>query len=222
MSQVEIFDGKRAENYENFVDTWIPNYRYFISKITALLSKTKNKKLLVVGCGTGNEILAFENELQQWQITGVDPSTEMLKKAHQKLNAFPNVNLIKGTTDNLPEEKTFGAATLLLVLHFFKDDGTKLELLKSIAKRLEPGAAFIMLDITGDPKQIKQNLDILELLLDKNITQEEIQKRIYRIQNELQPVSEERLKTLFEQSGFEPPTRFFQSSIYMGWFSRKI
>lgn len=222
MNQVELFEGKRAEGYEHFVDTWIPNYHYFIRKIPALFSKTKNKKLLVVGCGTGNEILAFGNELQQWQIIGVDPSTEMLDKAHEKLQAFSNVSLKEGVIEDLPKEETFGAATLLLVLHFFKDDGTKLHLLKNIAERLESGATFIMLDITGSQEQIKQNLDILERLLDKNMPQEEIQKRTYRIQNELQPISEERLKTLFEQAGFESPTRFFQSSIYMGWFTRKI
>lgn len=221
MSKVELFENQRALNYNNFVQTWIPNYDYFLTQIPKILSQLENKKLLVAGCGTGNEIEQFVKSSEQWTITGVDPSPEMIKQAHAKLNKFKNVNLVEGFVSQLDKNKKFSAATLLLVLHFMEDDGTKLSLLKDIAERLENHAPFILFDITGNKKQIKQNLTILKYLLPKHVGEQEIQNRLNRIEHKLHAVSEERLKLLLMEAGFEEPVRFFQSSIYMGWIARK-
>jgi tRNA (cmo5U34)-methyltransferase len=109
----------------------------------------------------------------------------------------------------------------VLVLHFLDDNGNKLSLLKGIAERLVSGATFVMLDITGNKNQIQQNLKVLRLLLPSGLDKEQINTRLNRIENELFPVSEERLSELCEEAGFEPPLRFFQSSIYMGWLMKK-
>jgi tRNA (cmo5U34)-methyltransferase len=51
MNNVEIFENERATGYNQFVETWIPNYHYFLDRLPKLLSETKQKDLLVVGCG---------------------------------------------------------------------------------------------------------------------------------------------------------------------------
>jgi len=221
MNNIEIFENERATGYNLFVETWIPNYRYFLDRLPKLLSETNQKDLLVVGCGTGNEIERFVQAPEHWTITGIDPSPEMIKQANEKLQTCDNVTLIEGLISNLDIEKKFGAATLLLVLHFLNDNGNKLNLLKDIADRLVSGAAFVMLDITGDKKQIKQNLKVLRLLLPDGLDEEQINSRLNRIENELYSVSEERLSELCREAGFEPPLRFFQSSIYIGWLAKK-
>jgi len=101
------------------------------------------------------------------------------------------------------------------------DNGNKQNLLKDIADRLNPESPFVMLDITGNKNQIKQNLKILRLLLPQGLDEEQINNRLNRIENELYAVSEERLSMLLQEAGFEPPLRFFQSSIYMGWLTKK-
>jgi len=106
-------------------------------------------------------------------------------------------------------------------LHFLDDNGNKLNLLKEIAERLVSGATFVLLDITGDENQIKQNLKVLKLFLPDGLDEEQISNRLNRIKNELFPVSEERLSELCTEAGFEPPLRFFQSTIYMGWLTKK-
>jgi len=80
---------------------------------------------------------------------------------------------------------------------------------------------LIMLDITGNDKEIKKNLEILRKLLPEDMGQDEISKRMDRIYHELQHVSEERIIELFIEAGFEEPTKFFQSTVYMGWMARK-
>lgn len=222
MNNIEIFENERATGYNQFVETWIPNYGYFLDRLPKLLSETNQKDLLVVGCGTGNEIERFIQAPENWKITGVDPSPEMISQATEKLQNSENITLIEGVVTDLGIEQKFGAATLLLVLHFLDDNGNKLNILKEIAKRLVPGAPLVMLDITGDENQIKQNLKVLKLLLPDSLDEKEIGNRLQRIENELHHISEERLAELCAEAGFEPPLRFFQSSIYMGWLTRTV
>src|SRR5699024_3559284 len=121
-----------------------------------------------------------------------DPSPEMIRQAREKLQSNHNITLIEGLVTGLDIKKKYGAATLLLVLHFLEDDGHKLSLLKDIAERLNPGATFVMLDISGDKNQIRQNLKVLRLLLPDGLDEAQISKRLSRIENELFAVSEER------------------------------
>ena len=221
MNKVEIFENERATGYDQFVETWIPNYHYFLDRLPKLLRETYKKDLLVVGCGTGNEIERFVKASEQWTITGIDPSPDMIKQAKDKLQTYDNITLIESLVSKLDTEKKYSVATLLLVLHFLDDNGNKLNLLKDIADRLVSGATFVMLDITGDKNQIRQNLKVLKLLLPEGLDEEQINNRLNRIENELFAVSEQRLSELLQEAGFEAPIRFFQSSIYMGWLTKK-
>lgn len=221
MNKVEIFENQRASGYNQFVETWIPNYAYFMDKLPGLLRETRNKDLLVVGCGTGNEILRFADAPELWTITGIDPSPEMIAQATQKFDGLDTVDLLEGVVSDLDESAKYGAATLLLVLHFMEDDGTKLNLLKDISARLEEDAPLVLLDITGDNSQIKGNLEILRRLLPEGLDPEDVERRLHRIENELFAVSEDRLGQLLTEAGFETPQRFFQTSIYMGWMTKK-
>ncbi|MGC4231996.1 MAG: class I SAM-dependent methyltransferase [Niabella sp.] len=221
MSKIEIFKNERATGYNQFVENWITNYHYFLECLPKLLKETSSKDLLVVGCGTGNEIEQFVQAPEHWKITGIDPSPEMIVQAREKLKNHQNVTLIEGLITDLTLEKKYNAATLLLVLHFLEDNGSKLNLLKDIAGRLVSGATFVMLDITVAKSQIRQSLEIYRLLLPNNLDKQEISKRLHRMENELYLVSEERITELCTEAGFEKPLRFFQSSIYMGWITKK-
>lgn len=221
MDKVEIFENERATGYNEFVETWIPNYQYFLDCLPKMLSQVKSNNLLVVGCGTGNEIEGFIKAPKQWKITGIDPSPDMIKQATEKLQKFDNVSLVEGLITDLHIEKKYDVATLLLVLHFLEDNGSKLKILKDIAARLVSGASFVMLDITGDKNQMKQNSKVLKYLLPDGLDEKQIDNRLNRIEDKLFPVSEKRLSELCEKAGFEKPLRFFQSTIYMGWLTKK-
>lgn len=215
----EIFENERATGYNQFVRTWIPNYDYFLDNLPIWLSDTTDKDLLVVGCGTGNEVERFVNTSENWKVTGIDPSSEMLAQAQSRFGENPNVTLMGGLLNDLPTTKKYGAATLVLILHFLKDDGSKLELLKDIALRLSEGASLIMLDITGTKNQLLNNLELLKKSVQGKAEDEEIEARIERIATKLHYVSEDRLVSLCVEAGFEKPLRFFQNNIYMGWIA---
>src|SRR5690606_3238767 len=203
------------------VEAWIPNYRYFLDFLPKLFWDSARTEILVVGCGTGNEIQKLVTKQKKWNVTGIDPSPEMIQQARQKLEGYTNVRLIEALIGDLEVDRKYDAATLLLVLHFLEDNGSKLELLKQIGDRLVSGALFVMLDINGDERMIRENLKILRLLLPDDITEEQINHRLSRIEKELFHVPEDRLAALCVEAGFEAPVRFFQSAIYMGWMTRK-
>jgi len=221
VSKVELFENERASGYDQFVEAWIPNYQYFLDFLPRLFGDSDPSEILVVGCGTGNEIQKLVAKQKKWNVTGIDPSPEMIQQARQKLEGYTNVRLIEALIGDLEIDRKYEAATLLLVLHFLEDNGSKLELLKQIGNRLISGALFVMLDITGDERMIRENLKILRLLLPDDITEEQISHRLNRIQKELLHVPEDRLAALCVEAGFEAPVRFFQSAIYMGWMTRK-
>lgn len=222
MKKIEVFENDRATNYNQFVETWIPNYDYFMHQLPKLIVPITNNNLLVAGCGTGNEIEKFVQSSNNWKITGINPSPQMLNLAKERFKNFKNVNFVEGVVSDLDSENTFDAATLLLVLHFLKDDGEKLNILKNIADRMNFGASFVLLDITGTKKHIKKNLQILKAFLPSSLDENQIDSRIERIETKINYVSEERLNSLLLEAGFEEPLRFFQSSIYSGYITKKV
>ncbi|MEO0573198.1 MAG: class I SAM-dependent methyltransferase [Bacteroidota bacterium] len=217
-----LFEGDRAANYDGFVQQWIPNYDYFMSIFPKLLSNTNPKSLLAVGCGTGNELMALKEFDNDWSIMGVDPSPQMIHIAQQKLGSYKGMGFSIGKVDQLDSHLRFGAASLLLVLHFIKYPNEKLALLQEISKRLYPGAPLIILGIFGNKEQLRGNLKVLESLLPEDLSEKEIEERLDRITNALHRTTEEELGKLLVRAGFEPPTRFFQTSIYSGWTTRKL
>lgn len=189
--------------------------------ILAEENRTGNYTWLAAGCGTGNEILSVLKSGYDWRVTGIDPSPEMINIARWKLSSYKNLLLIEGNVENLPVHQRFGAATLILVLHFLPDDGTKLSLLRSISSRLESRTPLVLVDIFGDSRMMKRNLNILKHMLPTTLDPTEVRQRLERIENEIHYLKEERLVELLMEAGFEKPHRFHQSTIYGGWVAKK-
>lgn len=102
--------------------------------------------LLVVGVGGGREIEQFLPGQPGWQLTGVDPSDDMLAVAQaraDRLGLRERTTLVRGTVEDLSAAARFDAATCLFVLHFLPDAG-KLALLQGIRRHLRPGAPLLV------------------------------------------------------------------------------
>lgn len=224
MKDVELFEKERAKNYDSFINQWVPGYDFLLNSTPNLLkhlSQKEDSRLLVAGCGTGNEILALLNSDLKTNIFGVDPSPEMIEQAKSKLQQFENVQLQQGLVRNINRDERFDAATLFLVMHFLKDDGSKEKLLHEISTRLHPGGTLIIVDIFGEGESFDKDLQALKCLLPYGIEEEEMNVRIERIRSNIQYISEERLFELLRKTGFDTPVRYFHTSIYGAWVVRK-
>lgn len=187
-----------------------------------------NADLLIVGAGTGMEICTFGQANSGWSMTGVDPSSDMLSIANEKISQFElknRVNLVQGFTHDLPETDMFDAATCILVMHFLPDDGSKLDILKSISKRLKSGAPLILVDGFGTKDSVNFEQNILSwksfcetMGVDSQMVEDGFRDQIMK---RLQFVSEERISGLLNEAGFDNPTRFFTSFLYGGWVAIK-
>lgn len=224
MKHIEVFENERALNYDNFVQTWILNYQFVIDTIPKIIEieNPNATEILVVGSGTGNEVLSLsKTQKKSWKITGVDPSPDMVKIAQEKLKNHTQATIIQGEVNQLPENKKYDVATLLLVLHFMKDDGTKEALLKDIYDKLEIGAPFIILDIFGNKQEFSKNIQLLETILPEELNGVSIKEKIASMPERIYNISEARLAEILQTVGFSKPTRFFQSAIYGGWITKK-
>lgn len=186
-------------------------------------------KVLVVGAGTGMEICEFAPLNPGWSFCAVDPSGDMLsllekKIAEKKLTS--RIELRKGYVDDLAANESFDAATCILVMHFLKDDGSKLALLESIAKRLKPGAPLILIDGFGEPgsrefEALKASWMQYPML--HGVPAATVESAFAEvIMKMVRFVPEARILELLRMAGFTGMSRFYSGFLYGGWLGFKV
>jgi len=159
-----------SSEYDRMAQMSIPGYEALHQMILAFLrfKLPEIANLLIIGAGSGMELVTFGKANPQWQMLGLDPSANMLAIAQQKVEQqglSKQIKLFQGYTHELPETTLYEAATCILVMHFLPDDGSKLALLESIAQKLKPNANFILVDLFGekDTAIFEQIVDIWRL-----------------------------------------------------------
>src|SRR5262245_38780329 len=134
------FDARRSNGYEQKIRQIVPGYEA-MHEMAHFLLRTRlldHAKVLVLGAGTGQEVVAYALANPGWAITGVDPTETMLAVARQQVadhNLNDRVRLHLGYLDSLKETSLFDAATSILVMQFLADDGGKEAYLRGIASR---------------------------------------------------------------------------------------
>jgi ubiquinone/menaquinone biosynthesis C-methylase UbiE len=97
--------------------------------------------LLIVGVGTG-ECLKYIN--QDIQITAIDYSSSMLKKASKKLKDYHNVSLVFMDAQKLDfDDKSFDRVLMPLIVAVVEDPYA---CLKEVDRVLKPGAKLVIFD----------------------------------------------------------------------------
>ncbi|MFA7420420.1 MAG: methyltransferase [Melioribacteraceae bacterium] len=227
MSNID-FDLKKVAHYDDLARKVVFGYDQLFIMALSLLAEKQNEtaNVLIVGCGTGMELITFGNHMTNWKLTGVDPSEEMIKISRAKINDYGlsnRVTLHHGFIESLLEAKEYDAATLIFVLRFIPDDRRKLLLFQNIAKRLRSGAKLIIVDQYGDP-----SIDGFQYMSKawKNFmklggTPTELVNKIMVQAIEQNFVTERELQNLLLEAGFEKITRFYNSFVHGGWVVQK-
>lgn len=228
MSNID-FDTKKAAHYEDLARKAVFGYDQLFIMALALLAEQQNDSanVLIAGCGTGMELITFGNLMPNWQLTGVDPSEEMIKRSKANIDIHglsDRVTLHHGFVESLPKEEKYDAATLIFVLRFITEDRKKLSLFQDIAKRLRTGAKLIIVDQYGDQSSrdfqyvlkawrnfMKLNGISSELVL--KIAVQAIGKSFF---------TESGIQKLLTEAGFSNANRFYNSFMHGGWVVQKI
>ncbi len=225
---VHDFDEERARRYDRNARQAVPGYEELHSMTASLLDVklSKEAQVLVVGAGTGMELLTLAAQHPQWQLTGVDPSAEMLALAQERIQErswSDRVQLHVGHTHELPDAERYDAATCLLVIHHLSDTVEQRILLHNIAQRLKSGAPLIVAEMIGDTtsSQFRQFLTAWKSRqLAFGATAEEVEQRAQTISSVVRFSSEGALRDLLSGAGFVDLQRFFTAYFYGGWMAR--
>lgn len=219
------FDAAYGATYDAFIRRVVPGYEQLFPAARTLLSPAvgADGRVLVVGVGSGSELVSFAAARPGWRLTGVDLSEQMIAIAGRRLEERGlggRVDFHHGDTATLPDGPAFDGATLDLVLHFLPDDGAKLALLQAIARRLRPGGTLVLIDAVGEPGSPELDWTLeswMAYLLEAGLGAEE--RATYRAQVEagIHFVGEGRLRALLREAGFGEPAPFYRFFVFGGW-----
>jgi tRNA (cmo5U34)-methyltransferase len=184
-------------------------------------------EILIVGAGTGAEILELGKTNPGWRFLGVDPAKPMLDLAMEKIEAAgltDRVNLFNGLVGDLQIGKLCDGATSAMIMHFVPDDGGKIEFLRAIASHLKSGAPFVLMDANGDLNAPESEL-MIEAWKQQQVLacvkRDEVESGMKERIKTIHFVSPSRMGQLLAEAGFHRIQRFFQNFMLGGWIAFK-
>jgi tRNA (cmo5U34)-methyltransferase len=222
------FEGEYGRMYDDLVRRVIPGYEDAFVAILSLLEEVlpQRANVLVVGAGTGMEIRTFAPQHPEWRFTAVDPIAEMIHTTMtvaNGLNVAARVTPVVGTVDALPEGSAFDAATIINVLHFLPDDGSKTGLLRAVASRVRPGGPVILFDLHGEPSSAqysKMRAAWRRFQAHRGLDPQAVSDFNARLDTGMHFVSADRLAATWDEAGLALETMFWKALLYGGWVLR--
>lgn len=211
-----IFPDSAATDYDARILRMVPGYALAQEILACALAARleRSSRILVVGCGTGSELIALAKQLPDARFTAVEPSGGMLAVARKKVDLAglsSRVDLVQGLLDDVAE-RSFDAAVVILVLHFLADDGRKADFLSGVRERLGKNGMLALFD----PVAIGEEATYDRWLAGGGLGAAERGAIIARARNDWHCVTAERLDELLRQAGFASSTLLFNALNYRG------
>ena len=222
-----MYDEEWAARYEEYANASIAGREGLFRLLDASLSSLPEEaRVLVVGCGTGSELLELASRHPGWQFEGVDPSGDMLDVCRRRLNEAAvsgRVTLHQQGVERLRIEAC-DAATSILVSQHAIDDQAALRFFSEIARNLASGAPLFSADISL-PDEIERK-DVLlrtwkQQAVSAGLPQQGPDSMTSRFGQDLMPRSPTHIEEILCKAGFRLPVQVFQSTIYRAWVSQR-
>lgn len=223
----EMYDDEWAARYEDYANASIAGRDGLFNLADASLSRLpQNARVLVVGSGTGSEILLLAQRHANWRFEAVEPSAPMLAVSRRRIDAAgfgPRVAFHHGTVEGI-DIAACDAATSILVSQHVVDDRQALGFFAAIAAQLVDGAPLFSADIC-----VPQGQGVGEALLQTWQTQAVAAglparapaSLIGRFGRDLKPRTPAEIATLLSDAGFGNAVQVFQSTIYRAWTAHR-
>ncbi|MEM9066917.1 MAG: class I SAM-dependent methyltransferase [Myxococcota bacterium] len=136
-----------AEMYERQIRHVLPGYDLLHSLTFAHLEAILPSagRLLVVGCGTGHELVRAAAVLPEWSIEAVEKSAAMRFASRGRVNRSGLRRRVR-VAPTFPAERS-DAGLCLLVLHLIPDDGSREALWAELGNAIAPGGTLLTAEI---------------------------------------------------------------------------
>lgn len=222
------FDSSRAAEYDRQSRIALAGYDACHELTACMLASTlgDNSKanVLIVGAGTGQEMLTMGPLEPAWHFTAVDPAAPMVELARDRVAGAGlegRTDFVLGTVADLPDTTRYDAATLIGVLHHLPGDQAKRDILRDIARRLKPGAPFVL---AGNRRRYAEHPLLLKAWRQRwrlnGSSAAEVEAKIAKIlQGADPPASEQVIADLLAEAGFGQPHLFFSSLFWGAWIA---
>lgn len=228
-SASEHEEASSARGYDDAIRAAIPGYELLHESVAAFLPGVTGEQatVLVVGAGTGEEIVRMSGANPGWRFVAEDLSADMLAVAGEKLaaaGAADRVEFVTGPIEDVPPGERFDAATMILVQHFLPDDGEKLAMLREVAARLRPGAPLFLANMHGD---LDAALDTRRYQawklrqMARGMSAEDAEGMFSGLPTVVHFVSEARTRQLLEEAGFSDIQNVFRAFVIGGWVATR-
>lgn len=144
---VESFYNLISSEYTEMLERLVPRYREMLWMILDYVPKDlKPKRIVDLGCGTGNLSEGVVNQYPEAELIAVDLSSSILKEASERLKNYSNIKYLNEDFNTLEFEA--GSVDLIvssIALHHLTDP-QKEKLLKKIYTWLSPNGILIFGD----------------------------------------------------------------------------
>jgi len=209
------FEGEGSNKYDARISRLVPGYEliHLLTTAQLLARLPEEATILVVGAGTGHEILQLASQRTAWKFVAVDLSADMLAVAQKRFaeaEITDRVQLHVGDIATLKQELMFDAALLLLVMHFLPDNGRKQGLLTEIAKRLKLEAPLFLADLMLPVDDVERFVQGQASML-LGMEQTAVNMMLARLKQDFYPIDYLRLNELCNLSGYHTPIPYSQA-----------
>lgn len=224
---MELYGEEWAARYEEYANASIAGREGLFRLADACLADLPEvARILVIGCGTGSEILALASRHPGWRFEAVDPAEQMLAVCRRRLDAADlgnRVVLHHQPVEGLQVEPC-DAATAILVSQHVVDDAGASQFFSAIAANLVDSAPLFSADLSL-PDEVEARDALLRTWRQQAVTaglpEEAPASLVSRFGQDLLPRPPARIEELLSSAGFRFPQQVFQSTIYRAWISQR-
>lgn len=224
---MEMYGEEWAARFEELADAGIPGRAGLFRIADACLADLpEDARLLIVGCGTGTELLQLAVRHPSWRFEAVEPAKAMLRICSQRLESASLLERAR-----LHQRPLAGlriapchAATAILVSQHVVDDVLAADFFRDIAANLTVDGRLFSADISAPAEESARDR-LLRVWRDQattaGIPAQGIDEMRSKFGRDLHLRSPAAIESLLEGAGFSAPLPVFQSLIYRAWSSRK-
>lgn len=225
---MELYGEEWAARYEEYANASIAGREgLFRLAEASMVDLPDDARILVVGCGTGSEILALASRHEGWRFEAVEPAQAMHEVCRQRLNRAGmshRVTLHLRNVEGLRIAPCHAATAILVSQHIVEDAGAG-RFFSEIAMNLIHGAVLFSADITL-PDEASGADAMLRTwrrqAVAAGLPEDAPASLIERFGKELLPRTPTGVEKLLSSAGFRTPLQVFQSTIYRAWVSNLV
>ena len=142
----------------------------------------------------------------------------------ERLGVSSRVQFHHAYTHELAFEYQFDAATVINVMHFLPDDGSKDQLMQSVAQRMKPGGIVILFDLHGNRSEPYFNLfyDAWIRYMDlRGYTGEKKVRLLERLKKGIAYADEQRILQICHNAGLRLIRSYWSGLLYTAWIFQR-